>query len=238
MIYVMNRSIRGNVSELVISLGADLVGFADIGVLPEEVRNGLPRGISIAIAYDPAVIESIRNGPNEEYARCYQEINGRLNNITQTVAKHIEDQGYKAVALSATTRNPVGSTGETDFRPYEEVSVALPHKTCATLAGLGWIGKTDLLITEKFGPRIRLSTILTDAPFDCNTPVTESSCGECHECVAACPVNAGRNENWRRDSLERYAVEKCDAYTRTISTRIVLDHQLCGICIPACPVGK
>lgn len=234
MIYVMNKDIGGNVSDLVVSLGADLVGFANIGILPEDVRYGLPRGISIAIAYDPVVIETIRNGPNEEYSRCYHEINRRLDNITQTVAKHIEDQGYRAVGLRATSRSPVGN----DFESLEEMAVVLPHKTCATLAGLGWIGKTDLLITEGFGPRIRLGTILTDAPFDCDTPITESRCGECIECAAACPVNAGRDENWRRDSLERYAVKKCDAYARTISKQIGLDQQLCGICIAVCPVGK
>ena len=234
MIYVMNRSIRDNVSELVMTLGADLVGFADVGVLPEDVRYGLPRGISIAIAYDPDVIESIRNGPNDEYARCYAEINGKLNGISKSVEEFLLDEGYKAVGLRATSRSPVSG----DFESLDEMAVALPHKTCATLAGLGWIGNTDLLITEKFGPRIRLGTILTDAPFDCDTPIIESRCGECDECAVACPVNAGREENWRRDSMERYGVKKCDAYARTISNQIGLEHQLCGICIAACPIGK
>jgi epoxyqueuosine reductase QueG len=36
----------------------------------------------------------------------------------------------------------------------------------ATRAGIGWIGKKDLLVSEKFGPRNRLASVLTNYPFE------------------------------------------------------------------------
>jgi len=43
---------------------------------------------------------------------------------------------------------------------------SMPQKTIATRAGLGWIGKTALLITPQFGSAIRLNSVLTDMEFN------------------------------------------------------------------------
>ena len=65
--------------------------------------------------------------------------------------------------------------------------VALPfwhcHSGIATRAELGWIGKNCLLVTEKFGPAIRLSSLLTQVPLFCEEPVNRSHCGACRICV-------------------------------------------------------
>lgn len=233
----MDSELTQNLRETILSHGADLVGFADITILPEGLREGLPGAISIAKGYEAEIIQSIRNGPNIRYAKAYCELNAELNAIAQSMAGYIKGLGFNAFPLSATVRHPSNKVPNVDFESLEDMTTSLPHKTIATLSGLGWIGKTDLLINEKYGPRIRLITILTDAPFVYDTPITASRCGECLECVIACPVDAGRKENWFQGSPERYDVVRCDEYTRTISGELGLDGQLCGICIAACPVG-
>ncbi|MBW1715848.1 MAG: epoxyqueuosine reductase, partial [Deltaproteobacteria bacterium] len=64
------------------------------------------------------------------------------------------------------------------------------HKTVAAIAGLGGIGSNLLLITPGFGPFVRLSTIVTDAPLGSDQPLDENPCDNCDLCRTACPVNA------------------------------------------------
>jgi len=72
-----------------------------------------------------------------------------------------------------------------------------PHKLAATRAGLGWIGKSSLLVTPEFGPRVRLQTILLKAELLANEPITESRCGTCDACAKACPYGCIHNTLWQ-----------------------------------------
>ena len=63
------------------------------------------------------------------------------------------------------------------------------HKLAAHLAGLGWIGKSCLLVTLEVGPRVRWASVLTDAPLMAGEPL-EERCGECRGCVEVCPAGA------------------------------------------------
>lgn len=77
----------------------------------------------------------------------------------------------------------------------------LPHKTVATRAGIGWIGKNCLLVTREYGSAIRLSSLLTDAPLHGNDPIDKSLCGTCHKCVDACPAAALTGKLWHAGTL-------------------------------------
>lgn len=74
----------------------------------------------------------------------------------------------------------------------EELVAVFSFKYAAVNAGLGWIGKNDVLITEKYGPRVRLSAVLIDYPFQYGKKITESkySCGLC---MVICPFGVERN---------------------------------------------
>ena len=73
----------------------------------------------------------------------------------------------------------------------------LPHKTAATLAGMGWIGKCAMLVTNETGSALRLTVVLTDALFEHGKPVIKSHCSpDCMACVNACPVNAPSGKIW------------------------------------------
>jgi len=66
----------------------------------------------------------------------------------------------------------------------------LSHKRMAQLAGFGNFGKNSLIINPRFGPWFRLSAILTDAVLVPDEPFGEDLCGDCEECIKACPVGA------------------------------------------------
>ncbi len=220
-------------SELKIALyrkGAALLGFADLGNLPPDRRMNLSVGLSIAVSLDPAIVAGIGEGPNAAYFDEYGRLNRLLAELGRMAAEIIADRGWKAVPAE-----PTREVFSSDFR------TPLPHKTVATRAGLGWIGRNALLITEPYGSAVRLMTVLTDAPFTTSPPVDASRCGTCRLCVDKCPGRAPRGEEWsvgtdRDEILDVYA---CHATARKLSERAgIAATTICGICIACCPWTK
>ena len=109
-----------------------------------------------------------------------------------------------------------------------------PHKTAATSAGLGWIGKTALFISPAFGPAVRLATVFTDLELPAGEPVVESRCGDCRECVDACPAGCGRDVLWR-PGMARELLFDAGACRHHMTQFTSVDAEICGICIAACP---
>jgi epoxyqueuosine reductase QueG len=154
-------------------------------------------------------------------------VNRLLAELGRTAADILADRGWKAVPAE-----PTREVFTSDFR------TPLPHKTVATRAGLGWIGRYALLITEHYGSAVRLMTVLTDAPFTVSSPVETSRCGNCRLCVDACPGRAPRGEEWRAgmDRDDILDVQACYAAARSLSGRAgIAATTICGICIACCP---
>lgn len=81
-----------------------------------------------------------------------------------------------------------------------ELLAPVSFKATAVQAGLGWIGKNDVLITKEYGPRVRLYAILIDEVFQYGAPVIKSLCPvSCRLCADACPVHALRGVRWTPD---------------------------------------
>jgi len=230
----LNREIE---SEL-IAAGASLVGFADISELPAASRDGLPLAISIAVALDPSIISEISEGPTQRYYREYNRANEFLTRLCASTVESLQGRGYSAAAINPTIRIE-GAARKTLTTP-------LPHKTIATRAGMGWIGKSALLITKAYGPAIRLATVLTNAPLKAGQPVNDSLCGDCTNCVDRCPARAIVGENWRKGTARQqiYDAHACcttaqrlaDQKDITVTVRgICIPVTICGICIHTCP---
>ena len=209
-------------------LGADIVGFGDLEELPDDVRDGLPVGISVAVVYPPSVIRGIAELPTHEYREWYDKLNERLDMIVSRGAELLHEMGYNAIAQ---TREYVGSGESND-------NTTLPHKTVATRAGIGWIGKCALLVTSEYGSAIRLSSILTDAPLYTALPINKSRCGDCMACKEACPGFAVSGKEWDvglyRD--EFFDPVKCRKTARDRSKQGFGGNMtICGKCIEICP---
>jgi epoxyqueuosine reductase QueG len=223
----MNELTRKIKHEL-LRLGADIVGFGDLNELPVDVRDGLPVGISVAVCYPPEIIRGIADLPTLDYREWYDKLNERLDMIVSRGADLFRDMGYKAIAQ---TREYAGS-GENGY------NTVLPHKTVATRAGIGWIGKCALLVTDKYGSAIRLSSILTDAPLYTVLPINKSRCGNCMACTDACPGHAVSGKAWEaglyRD--EFFDPVKCRKTARERAKQGFGENTtICGKCIEVCP---
>ncbi|MGB2696912.1 MAG: 4Fe-4S double cluster binding domain-containing protein [Candidatus Zixiibacteriota bacterium] len=223
-----NSDKRLKIKKELINRGASLVGFADLNQLPADIRDSQRFALSIAVALDPDIIAGIREGPTQKYHLEYKRANALLSDLADDAAGMIRDWGHRAIPKAPTN---VGIDPKTH-------STILPHKTVATRAGLGWIGKCALLITREYGAAIRLTTVLTDAELETETPMDQSLCGDCEACVELCPGGAPSGENWsvnlHRDSF--FDAFACARAARECSkSRMGINDTICGICISVCP---
>jgi epoxyqueuosine reductase QueG len=188
-------------------------------------------GISIAKKLDKNIMDTVSKGPNENYLDLYNNTNTYLSELVTLISERLSKNKITSLSISPTR---TASYGDKNFRNFS-------HKMVATRAGLGWIGKTDLFISSKFGPRIRLaSVLLKDAPKDIGTPVEKSLCGACSLCVKSCPANAANGKLWdvNTDRDEFFDVYKCYDMTGELSYKnLGIDKHICGICVSVCPKG-
>lgn len=208
--------------------GAVLVGVGDLSGLPADIRCSLPLGISIAVKYPKEIISGISDLPTQEYKNWYDTLNNQLDSLAVSCGNMLVDAGYEAISQ---TRKFVGNA-------EEKLQSALPHKTVATRAGIGWIGKCALLVTEQYGSMIRLTSVLTNAPLSAARPINHSQCGDCMACTNACPAKAVSGKKWEV-ALDREAFFNAPACRDTAHERSMRgfggDHALCGKCIEICP---
>ncbi|WP_067051583.1 epoxyqueuosine reductase [Methanofollis ethanolicus] len=215
-----------SIRDLLSDAGASLAGIADLS--PEGLSPIPDLGTAVVwgLALDPTIVRTLATGPSVAYSREYTAVNARLAAQEERVVAYLEKMGCRAVGISPTT-------GDFDTTT---LSAEFPHKTAATRAGLGWVGKCALLVTRDYGSAIRFTSVLTDAPLTPDAPVERSYCGTCEECRTACPVAAPSGRQWE-PGIERDAFwdsRACYMYCRKMADERGLDL-VCGMCIVACP---
>ncbi len=221
---------ENNLKEYIKNLGASLVGFADLSSISVSSCNNMKYGIVFGIRIKPEIIEGISGGPTKEYYEEYNQINKTLDDIGIECVKYINKKGYNAIGQTSTfvTSN-------------NNLETTLPHKTVATRAGLGWIGKSALLITTEYGAALRISTVLTDMPLSTDIPINESKCGDCNKCVTNCPGTAITGALWNINSDREELLDafKCRKKARELlNQNIGIEMSICGKCIEICPYTK
>jgi epoxyqueuosine reductase QueG len=156
---------------------------------------------------------------NDLLDRNAEFLYGRLTKAAYDVAKASHEDGYKALPLPA-----AGCPLDARF-----LDAVFSYKHAAELAGIGYLGRSSLLVTPEFGPRVRLSCCLTEAVV---RPVEKtgnsSACENCDICIKGCPSKALAEPAGE----EPYSINKfACAYFRNQSGG-------CSECMRLCPVGK
>jgi len=203
--------------------GVALFGVADVRQLREEffalsqpVIERLNYGISLAVRLSDAVIEGIEDRPTKLYFYHYRQLNLSLDQLALRITDFIQKEGGRAL--------PIASSQIID---WEKQKGHLSHKKVAVEAGLGWIGRNNLLVNSRFGSRIRLVTILTDFPLKTG-PREGLGCGDCKACIAVCPAGAIKERKEDFDHLSCYRQLDC------FRKKCRIGHHICGICVKAC----
>ena len=219
------------VKDFVKKKDATLVGVASTERFSKAPKGHRPRDllpnaksvISIGLRINRASILQLPK-TMREYKINYDVANQKLNGLAWETARFLEDLGYEALAIPASS-------------PYDKKKNFgdLSHKHAAVAAGLGRFGMNNLILTPEYGPYVRFVTVITSAPLRPDRPLTEDICllDKCLKCVKACP--SGALENSVYDPSEGWLInkEKCQQYIRIIS-----GGDICGLCIKACSIMK
>ena len=208
-------------------LGADLVGFCKLPTPPvKELPDGI-FAVSIAVKLSDAVLNTIDGAPSFVYFQHYRTANALLDSIAFRLAREIEKAGFSALPVAASQ-----SLGKNN--PYCGIT---PHKTAAVLSGLGFVGKSGLFLSEKYGSKVRLATVITDMPLTNELPIIENGCGDCRLCQTACPAGAIFGTPPTADGERNFDPEKCSRYMKE-HFQDIGRGSVCGICIKVCPKNK
>ena len=109
----------------------------------------------------------------------------------------------------------------------------------AAQAGIGWHGKSTMLIDERLGTWFFLAEILTTLELPPDDPVPDR-CGTCDRCITACPTGA-------ITAAHRLDARRCISYL-TIELKTAIPVELrpllgdrifgCDDCLDACPWNR
>ncbi len=233
------NNIKSDIAPFLQNGGIDYYGVADLGPAKDFIAeqggtelSEFPKAITIGIVLLDDLVNRLEQ--TESYTvkvdyrhHAYDVINTRMDWTTSVISSFLQKEGFRA--------HPIPASKIVD---YPSFSGSFSHKLPAHLAGLGWIGKNCMLITPEHGPRVRWSTVLTDAPLEPTGEPMEQRCGSCMQCVNICPAGAytGRNFTPEEPREARYDVGLCNDFFDVIKAKDW--PPVCGLCLYACPHGR
>lgn len=223
-----------NVRDFLSKLDVDKIGVVSLydikgTKLEDTALRLLPETHSIvvfAMEVYPEILDHVRPGRtmgqaslNDLLDRNADFLSGRLTKAAYDLARVSHTNNLKALPLPA-------AGCPLDARFLEAV---FSYKHAGQAAGLGYIGRSSLLITPDFGPRVRLSCCLTEAVLDTSEIATaQTICESCEICIDNCPANALD----RPEAQESYSINKfaCASFRNTSGG--------CSECLRLCPASR
>ena len=202
--------------------GLDLFGVADIRDIKNEFQissktlANLDKAICLGLRLSKAILSEMEQKPTKLYFHHYKIINSFLDYVALKLGNIIQRQGYAALAIPAT-----------QIIDWEKNTAHLSHRRLGVLAGLGWIGRNNLLVNEKLGSQFRLVSILTDMPLAINK-VSKKDCGNCRLCVKICPCGA------IGESSADFDYQKCFDQLKSFQAQRQVEQFVCGVCVNMC----
>jgi reductive dehalogenase len=187
---------------------------------PVDIPEDLPNVIVVGEPMDmglTATVPSALSGSATGMGYTHDTV------ILLTLTQYIRNLGYRAVAS------------------MNDSALAIP---LAVQAGLGEVGRHSLLITEEYGPRLRLGKIFTDMPLAISEPKkfgVKEFCDICQRCSNACPPKA---IPFDAPSRQAYSVSnltgvlKWTTWAEKCFKFWAGQNSDCSICIRVCPYNR
>lgn len=189
-----------------------------------EFTSTYMSAIVVAEPYNDFI--SIDNYDEEKYNCLLKDITLKINRKIELLKELFDENNVKNYIPQIVQRDEIELEAEFSF------------KYAAVKAGLGWIGKSGVLITKRFGPRIRLGVILVDYDFKKKEEIVKNLCGNCTKCVDACPHNFINGVTWNIETKRKELLEyqACNMKRKEFLEIANRKHE-CGYCLLVCPWG-
>jgi epoxyqueuosine reductase len=228
-------SLTSEIKEWIKKRGIDFVGIACAEVLDKKAPDGhrpkdlLPDASGIVVMgmrWPDSIIEGLPDR-RDIYSRYMLVMRDEMDAIAFDLSRFFQELEYKAIPIP-------------NSDPYDLTNLIgiLSHKHAAVEAGLGELGLSSLLLTPEYGPRIRLVSVITNAPLDFDGPISEKLCQKGQElckrsCLEKCPVQAISDEG-KIDKI------KCSYYQDRGLPKMGRNGYTyrCGLCVKNCPLGN
>ena len=238
-------SLTGELKEFATKEGVDLVGITTVdnweapqGHRPIDYLKGAKSVVVLGMRMLDSVMDSERHRPMMHDAMM---LDSMMDQLCYKVGRFLSGKGYLAYPMD--DHFPMGMVNQgyrttpwfEDFErtpAYEKhVSGEVSFKYAASRAGLGVYGRSSLIITPQFGPRVRFGLVLTDAPLEADQPPRMDFCTGCQVCMKLCPGKAITEKGHDRVKCFRSELE-------TGVTALGVSFRFCpAYCWRKCPVG-
>ncbi|HAR95708.1 MAG TPA: hypothetical protein DCR97_07070 [Deltaproteobacteria bacterium] len=210
--------------DLFSGIDVDALGVGDLSLYEKEIL-GLPgvapgtytRAICFGLAVSKSVLDTLTDGPTPFYLHHYRQINYRLDMTAYLLAREIEKGGYKALPFPAS-----------QLIDWQNQKAHISHKHVGVIAGIGWIGRNNLLVHPKYGSQMRYNTVFTDMPLAPTPPNPQGGCGTCRSCMTACPAGA------ITERPEEFDHKGCFEMLKQFRNQRNVGQYICGLCVKAC----
>jgi epoxyqueuosine reductase len=215
-----------SLKEFTQDLGLDLFGVADIReakqefVVSAELLAKLDKAVVLGGRLSKTVLAELVQAPTRLYSYHYRTLNSLLDQSALKTTLYIESQGYLALPIPTS-----------QILDWKKQTGHLSHKKMGVLAGLGWIGRNNMLVNPEFGSQFRLVTILTDMPLKIDQPLKDT-CGACHFCMKVCPAQAIKEDSKDFDHI------KCFDAIKGFQKLHLAEQYICGVCLNVCRGNK
>ncbi|MDD1698203.1 MAG: 4Fe-4S binding protein [Methanoregula sp.] len=195
--------------------------------IPEDFRprSIFPETRTVIVIGLPVSLPTVETSPSIYYHEMYRTINTLLDTSGYRISLFLNAEGFPSIWIP---RDGYGSISLLKENPIAFFS----HRHAAFLAGMGNFGINNMLLTEKYGPRIRFTSIFTAADLPPDPVIDRSLCTECMQCVDICPVKALDGRKYPEGLTDKKA---CAARSEALYKRYISP---CGFCIKVCPVGE
>ncbi|MFC2165231.1 hypothetical protein ACFLT2_09575 [Acidobacteriota bacterium] len=212
-----------HLKRIALDSGFNLFGVADVSNIRSEFNldkttiTKFHRGISLGKKLLDAIMDEIKDKPTSLYFHHYRQLNFFLDRGAFLIASEIQALGFKSL--------PIPASQIIDWKKQQS---HVSHKKIGCLAGLGWIGRSNLLVNQDIGSRFRMVTVLTDMPLSVADP-NEGNCGQCRQCIPVCPAHAIDVDP---QNFDHWA---CFEKLKEFRNSGIVGQYICGVCIQACP---
>jgi epoxyqueuosine reductase QueG len=160
----------------------------------------------------------------------YDIVNDQLNAIALRLANHLEDLGFASVFFPATYGN---LPEELSFIPG-----MLSQRHAAVRAGLGMFGLNNVVVTPRYGPRIRFNSVITRAVLPATPLLAERPCRgpACGACLRACPADA--LSMLPRATEDQVWLDPPSRTNWSVCRPSQGGNACMGLCLRVCPTGR